>query len=229
MKKTNQEVENLIVESLNTDKPDRRVLEQAKRMMTQECEQVTSSTVFQKEVVQKQVPSAKKYPALQKRVWAILAPCFVALIAVICCIPLMLNHNPAIMPDEPLTPQEITSIQEYNRDNDLSVHFLEEQIISSVLYSDTEGNAIYICESYSVGNIQISLYVLLSDYTEPIAALDKFSSLSMTTTISDTIVVYDLIANEYCASLVIGDYRYMLSATTQTAHELLEYAQELLL
>lgn len=229
MKKTNQEIENLITESLNTDKPDRRVLEQAEIMMKQERKQVSSPPVLQKEKVQKDAPIGKKYPALQKRIWAILLPCVVALIAVICCIPLMLNHEPAIILDDSLTPQELTSIQEYNQENDVFVRSLEEEITSCVLYSDMEGNPVYICETYSVSDTQLSLYVLMCDYTEQIAALEKFSSLSSTVTINDTEVAYDLIENEYCASFMIEDYRYMMSAATQTENELLGYVQTLLL
>lgn len=204
MRKEEQKIENLIVEELSNEKPDCSVLTTAKEMMVQNAK----------------MQSAK--PTISKKLCAAICTGAVTILAVCCCIPLMLQHQEYNIADVELTPYDIGSINSYD-EKLLSLGYVVE---SSVLYSNAENSPVYIEERYLDNETSITLYILMGDEGTASEVFSKFNNLTEETVMCDTAVKYVITESEGYAAF-IKNYNYYLSVQG-SSEQLLSYIDELL-
>ncbi len=209
MKKTEKEIENLIVETLNSDKPDSGVIREAEKWM-----------------LTRQNGESPKKPFNVKKLVAVLTPCIAVAVALICCIPFLLHRGQTIG-DEELTPTALTSLRSYNESTGNAVLYLDYTVVNCTLYSDSEQTPIYLCETYADGETEISLVAILTETQTEISIMDQFENLSESTVIEGAAVRYGFVNNEYRAKCVYGSYEYLLSVSGTEEETFLQYVREL--
>lgn len=210
MKKTEKEIENLIVESLNSDKPDSGVIREAEQIMLAQLNNEASKKAFN-----------------VKKLIAVFTPCIAVALVLICCIPLFINRGQIIIDDEDLTPTSLVSIQSYNETTGNTVLYMDYAVINCTLYSDSEQTPIYLCEVYTDGGTEISLYAILTETQTEISIMDKFENLSQSTVLEGIAVSYGYVNAEYRAKCTYGNYEYLLSASGIDEETLMQYVFEL--
>lgn len=225
MKRTEQEITNLIYEELNSEKPDKSVLNAAENLMLQKKKtSIKKRFSFFKSadhaVSDKTVISTKNIR--KRKICAAICTSIVA-IAIICCIPFIVNDNEYI-PDTELTAKNISSIQYYN-DEMLSFPY---NIENSTLYIDINNNDVYIKETYTVDTTIIELYILLNKDYLGLPAFDIFINLSEAYSYNEIAISYGIAQNKYCAKFYFSNYYYFISANAKSQEEILFYVNELI-
>lgn len=199
-----QEIENLISESLNSDKPSKSVVNAAKQLMVEE-------KLNEKKT--EKIPTKKR--------WSLVGiySCVAAMLIMICCLPFILKQPEQIIDDNEFLTENIVSIEQYNQNTDTQIAHLDFDVLQSTLYSEYLGEEkidIYIKEIYSNNGNSIELYVLLNETQKDIVDIKKYTAFTNSELLNDIIVEYK-IADESCyAKFSYQGYTYMLSCKTDT-------------
>lgn len=193
----NKKIKNRIDETLNSQKPSRKVLDNALSEMD------ASNKV-------------KKYSKKRKIAIALVSACFMLLISII---PLIYSMNK--MDDHfvetTLKAKTIVSIENYVNENVDKLKggllYYDYQVLESLLFQD--GNKdVYISEKYQVDEAVIYLNVLLSSVD-----LKVFDDLKIQDGISNTVIMesisvkYNYYAKEkkFSGEFIYGEYNYLLN------------------
>lgn len=206
-----KEIENLIVESLNSDKPSKSVTDEAKQLMLQ------------------QTQIKKRQSVTEKKRWGLVrVGSFVAaLLLVVCFIPLMLNQIDR--GNGKLERDDIQSIELYNKGSNEKIAYLDYEILESTLFYDfvnKENVPIYIREHYLNNGEFVELYVLLNDTEKEIGFLKNFNELVDVRTTSQVVVEYKYVENGSYARFEYNGYVYFLHCESDTV-SMLKYIEEL--
>lgn len=249
MKKTEHDIENLIRDNLNSDKPDKTVLLAAKELMRDDKKELTrrrkevskNSLNTNKLNKQELCPvsnivldikdglsnvegggniKTKKIISGRLKLFLFIS---IILVLIVCFVPVALKKQGDIVSDT--TMQEIISIKSYNSE----MLYLDYDVESSILYSNTSGSPTYIKETYKDGDITIELYVLIDISQSELSFMEMFDDLYEISYIGDSLVYYGKVDDIYCAKVSYDSYEYFLSADVLSYEEILFYMQNLIL
>ena len=200
-----QEIENLISESLNSDKPSKSVVNAAKQLMVDE-----------------KIQQERTVKTTTKKRWSLIGVCSSAavILIMICCLPFMLKQpEQTVGDDNVFLTESIVSIEQYNKVNSTKISCLDFDIVQSTIYSEYVGEEkvdIYIKEVYSNNGDSIELNVLLNETQKDNADIKKYTSLTNSELLNDITIEYK-VEDEICyAKFSYQGYTYMLSCRSDT-------------
>lgn len=199
-----QEIENLISESLNSDKPSKSVVNAAKQLMVEE-----------------KLNKNKTEKIITKKRWSLVGvySCIAVMLIMVCCLPFILKQPEQIIEDNEFLTENIVSIEQYNQNADTRIAYLDFDIVQSTIYSEyleEERIDIYIKEVYSNNRNSIELYVLLNETQKDIVDIKKYTSFTDSELLNDILVEYKIEDESCYAKFSYRGYTYMLSCEANT-------------
>lgn len=223
--KKKEKVENLIYNELNAEKPNESVLNAAKMQMTisqteDACGGITKNNNKRRDT---NGATIAVNPLTKRRFATAICAVFAIAVILCCSLPFILRGE-EIAGDNEFTPQEISSISNY----DSNLLYLDYEIESSALYADAESTPVYILEVYNNIGTQIKLYVLLDTTQTRLDIFDSFNGLTQSYTYEGITVEYGVSDDGYSAAFSFNDYNYYITADVETDEQILLYVQELL-
>lgn len=211
-------VENLIDDSLNSDKPNKSVLNNAKEYMESE----------------KQNGNAQVYHAKKKWILASASTLAVALIIIIIA-PYLFDVNTAdenYIDANLLSKTAYTSIESYANSTDNELLYYDYEIRDCYLYSDESGKPVFILENYVIEGKELSLGIAFPDYKDKnINIFSKNYGCNKEYNIDNgQIIKYEWYSasNEYYAIFKKEGYTYFITANAANVDEFLALIEELL-
>lgn len=198
------EIETLVSEALNSDKPNKNVLDAAKQLMYAD-----------------KVKEKKDYKIRIRKRWRLVGVyCCALILVVLCSLPLILKQPGPNIEDNEFLTENLISINEYNKRNNAQISSLNFDITSSTLYSEYSNGKkkdIYIEETYSANGEKIELYIILNETEKNIIAVKNYTAFTNQESLNGISIAYKIVDDRCFATFDNQGYSYMLSCEANVA------------